>query len=449
MPVRRMRLTADPTFRSAPMPRPTFTRLTLATGLAALAATATLAAPADAQGFGDRLKRAAKEAAARKVEERVEERASQAADAALDGAEQGARGAAKGTHTEGKTESRAESKAVSKAEGKVDGAPRSDAMATEPAAPAPARPTTNVGKDFTPGTRVVYATDFTRDEIGDFPRAFRLRRGNMEVADIGGTRYLRATSFGEFEIPLPETLPERFTMEFDFTAAGGWYQQLFLVGHEVAGDLYHASLRPTDGGLAGPDGYDVSAAVPGTKEGVPFRVQIMADGEYVKVYMNGTRVANAPNAALGRSRTVRFRVSADEDSPFLLGNLRIAAGGKDLYAALEASGRVTAEGVLFDTNSDRLRPESAPVLKEIAAMLAAHPELRLSVEGHTDDVGAPAANLALSEKRAAAVVRHLTTTLGVDAARLSSAGFGATRPVAANGSESDRQRNRRVELVKR
>jgi outer membrane protein OmpA-like peptidoglycan-associated protein len=127
----------------------------------------------------------------------------------------------------------------------------------------------------------------------------------------------------------------------------------------------------------------------------------------------------------------------------------VAAGGKDLYAALAASGRVTADGVLFDTNSDRLRPESAPVLGEIARMLAAHPELRLSIEGHTDDVGSAAANQALSEKRAAAVRRHLVERLGADAARLTSAGFGATRPVAPNGAEADRQRNRRVELVRR
>jgi hypothetical protein len=54
---------------------------------------------------------------------------------------------------------------------------------------------------------VLYATDFSGDELGDFPRAFRLRGGNAEVAEVGGTRYLRMTSFGEFEVPLPETLP--------------------------------------------------------------------------------------------------------------------------------------------------------------------------------------------------------------------------------------------------
>ena len=320
-------------------------------------------------------------------------------------------------------------------------------------APAPdtaAAPSVNSGRDFTPGTRVLLATDFGRDEIGDFPRAFRLRSGNTEVAEIGRARWLRATSFGEFEIPLPETLPQRFTMEFDFVGPSGWTQYLYFTPEDPnAEEQYRVHLSAEHGGVGGPNAYDVSAAAPRVREGAPFRVQVMADGDYVKVYMNGTRVANAPNATLGRSRLIRVKVSASDEAPVLIANLRIAAGGKDLYAALESSGRVTADGILFDTNADRLRPESAPVLQEIAAMLAAHPELRVAIEGHTDDAGSAAANQSLSERRAAAVRRHLVTTLGVDAARLTSAGFGATPPVAPNDSDANRQRNRRVELVKR
>ena len=409
--------------------------LTLAGAVVALAA-----APGDAaaQSFGGRLRQAAADAAKRRVEERVESTAGRATDAALDGAESRAKVSAKAGAKAGATA------------GAKAGATTGATHARRPDASAdtvPAARSANAGADFTPGTRVLFATDFAGDAIGDFPRALRLHGGNAEVAEIGGTRYLRATDFGTFEIPLPVTLPERFTMEFDFTGAGGWYQHLYFTGDE-SDDAYFVSLRPTDGGIAGPNDYRVASDAPGTREGVPFRVQIMADGDYVKVYMNGTRVANAPNARLGRSRSVRVKVSAEQESPMLLGNLRIAAGGKDLYAALESSGRVTAEGILFDTGSDRLRPESAPVLKEIADMLAAHPALRLSIEGHTDDVGGAAANLALSEQRAAAVRHHLVTELGADAARLQTRGFGATRPVADGSDAAARQRNRRVELVK-
>jgi outer membrane protein OmpA-like peptidoglycan-associated protein len=82
-------------------------------------------------------------------------------------------------------------------------------------------------------------------------------------------------------------------------------------------------------------------------------------------------------------------------------------------------------------------------------MLAAHPELRLTVEGHTDDVGSATTNQSLSARRAEAVRQALVAQHGVDAARLEARGFGATRPASPNATAEGRQANRRVELVKR
>jgi outer membrane protein OmpA-like peptidoglycan-associated protein len=125
------------------------------------------------------------------------------------------------------------------------------------------------------------------------------------------------------------------------------------------------------------------------------------------------------------------------------------AGGRNLYDALAEKGRVATQGIYFDTGSDRLRPESTPTLKEIAAMLEEHPELSLTIEGHTDNVGAAAVNQALSEKRAAAVRQYLIDSKGIAAGRISAAGFGATKPSMANDTPEGRQNNRRVELVKK
>src|SRR6185437_6276426 len=91
----------------------------------------------------------------------------------------------------------------------------------------------------------------------------------------------------------------------------------------------------------------------------------------------------------------------------LFGNFRVASGGKKLYDALAEKGRVATQGIFFDTGSDRIRPESTPTLKEITAMLKDHDDLKILVEGHTDNVGQAASNLALSEKRAAAVRAYL------------------------------------------
>ncbi len=118
----------------------------------------------------------------------------------------------------------------------------------------------------------------------------------------------------------------------------------------------------------------------------------------------------------------------------------------ELLNLLNSQGRVALE-VNFDTGSDKIKAESQPVLDEVRNLLSQNGDLRLNIEGHTDNVGDAAANLALSKKRAAAVVAWLTSQ-GIAAGRLSSAGFGATRPVADNASELGRARNRRVELVK-
>ena len=104
------------------------------------------------------------------------------------------------------------------------------------------------------------------------------------------------------------------------------------------------------------------------------------------------------------------------------------------------------EGIFFDTASATLKPESFAVIQEIAAMLQEHPELRVRIEGHTDDEGDPATNMTLSESRANAV-QTMLIGLGVDASRLEAAGLGQTQPVADNGTAEGRSQNRRVELV--
>ena len=310
-----------------------------------------------------------------------------------------------------------------------------------------AAPKTDAGSDFVQGKRVILATDFSREPLGGFPRTFELKSGNMEVATVGGKRFFRATSSGEFAVLLPEVLPQRFTMEFDLAGSGGWYQEIYFSTDE---EPYFVSLRPQeDGGIQGPNGFDVRSAHGDTvEEGKPVSIRIMADGQYVKVYMNGTRVANAPNAKISRAKKIRFRVSADSDTPMLLGNLRVAAGGKDLYRALTDEGSFTAEGILFDTNSDRIRPESANALKEIADVLLAHADLKVAIEGHTDNTGSDETNQTLSEKRAAAVKVWLSTQGKVPADRLESAGFGSSRPAASNETAEGKQTNRRVEIVR-
>jgi OmpA-OmpF porin, OOP family len=114
---------------------------------------------------------------------------------------------------------------------------------------------------------------------------------------------------------------------------------------------------------------------------------------------------------------------------------------------INQSGRVSVYGINFDTGKSTIRPDSEPALNEVVKLLQANPSWAMVVAGHTDNVGAQAANLTLSRDRAQSVISWLSLH-GVAGARLVPAGFGDTRPIADNQDEAGRQKNRRVDLVK-
>jgi outer membrane protein OmpA-like peptidoglycan-associated protein len=299
--------------------------------------------------------------------------------------------------------------------------------------------------DFKPGTRVLFADDFMKDEVGDFPRRFEFVSGNMEIVEWQQGRWLRLSSTSKFNVVLPEVLPQRYTMEFDFSVPGG--EMWIYPDHDNNGGSYFIF---GNGGMAGVNGPNIGgrSATNAALADKVVRARVMADGAYVKLYVNDKRLANVPNFGPARANKILFWVDANETNPAIFGNFRIAAGGKKLYDSLAQDGRVATQGIYFDTGSDRIRPESTPTLKEIAAMLTEHPDLKLLIEGHTDNVGAATANQTLSEKRAAAVRQVLIDSFGVDADRLTTKGLGATKPVAPNDTPEGRQNNRRVELVR-
>lgn len=118
-----------------------------------------------------------------------------------------------------------------------------------------------------------------------------------------------------------------------------------------------------------------------------------------------------------------------------------------LLEALNRDGRVTLY-IHFDTGKATIKPESQPVIGQIVEMLRSSPDLKIGVEGHTDNVGNPQANKTLSNQRAAAVMVAIVKQ-GIDAKRLGAAGFGQDNPIADNKTEDGRAKNRRVELVKK
>lgn len=317
------------------------------------------------------------------------------------------------------------------------------------------------GFDFEPGDRVLFEDDYTSDNVGDFPRNMEFRDGNWDVVEWDGRRWLRTTGprHAALSIPLPETLPETFTIEFEAYISHG-NQRLIVATTlpenrhwtSISANAFSVGVQGNRTGVVAPGGDEFVESLansPETNEG-PTPIRIMVDGQYAKMYVGTRRVANVPNATFERSDLVYIEnaYNASQENPILIGSIRIAGGGKDMYDVLATEGRFTAEGILFDVNSANIRTESAETLEEIGTMLQEHSDLRLSIEGHTDSDGDDAHNMQLSEDRAAAVRDLLIERFGIDPSRLEAKGYGETVPVAPNDTEEGKQQNRRVELVR-
>ena len=185
------------------------------------------------------------------------------------------------------------------------------------------------------------------------------------------------------------------------------------------------------------------------------------------VLVNGRRVTLPALRLGGRfgpddgAQVQQFWVLADRSHPLIL---RIVTGPEvfevtriDVPVAerpvtmereLTTQCRTELSGIYFAFGSAELDPASGPALRAAADMLGRHRDWRLTIEGHTDSVGGRSANLALSERRAAAVRQALTASHGVAADQLDASGFGDRRPREPNTTVAGRARNRRVEMAR-
>jgi outer membrane protein OmpA-like peptidoglycan-associated protein len=144
-------------------------------------------------------------------------------------------------------------------------------------------------------------------------------------------------------------------------------------------------------------------------------------------------------------------IGNDNSDAYYLTILEIEAMKQDvtatgIYDALNTDGHI-ALYINFETGKSTIKPESQPIIDQIVEMLKANPTLKVSIEGHTDNVGTGPANQTLSESRAKAVMNAISSK-GIDKTLLSSKGWGQTKPVADNKTDEGKAKNRRVEIVK-
>jgi outer membrane protein OmpA-like peptidoglycan-associated protein len=408
---------------------------------ALLLATAMLAVstPAQAQlgGLKDKLKKKVEQ----KVEQKVDKKADDAIDKAVDGS--------------GKQDTKQTEPAAEGTEAPAEG--------NAPAAPGPkggtaaAEDMSMVTKfDFIPGDKVIFYDDLSAEEMGEFPSRWKLDNGVFEIVKKGDRNWILCSDRGSIRPKVaPGPLPPKYTFEMDILEkktegwGDGYTIQWLDAKDEVIGEFHIGNRTGTVIKMNGKE--YASRSIDDVPVGTVRTMRIMATKTTMKCYIDHERVANVP--AIEGFEPVGFRLyvepgGANAPNPELFGNIRYAEGGKTLKEQLDEAGRIVTHGILFDSGSDKIKAESYKTLADIGGLLTGSPELRLSIEGHTDSDGADAPNLALSQKRAASVKSYLVTTYEIDAGRIESKGWGEGKPMDTNDTAEGKANNRRVELVK-
>lgn len=313
--------------------------------------------------------------------------------------------------------------------------------------------------DFIPGDRVIFEdAPSIRERNGEFPSRWDIKSGVAEIVNVDGENVICFMANNTEIMPYMKNaeksyLPDIFTIEMDLYfppeySHHRYYIYLYDRKNQRAEKNQYVTVffnTITIGNFSGtlPESTSRQKDPGGWK-----RVSIAYTNGQLKAYLDDTRLVNIPrNEGKPTGITVEAEVYRDTKRSKYMKNVRIAEGGVPYYDRAMQDGKIIVTGIRFDIGKATLRPESMGPINEILYVLKNNPDLKFSVEGHTDSDGNEATNQKLSEDRAKAVMDKLIE-LGIDKSRLAYKGFGQSKPVAENTTPEGKAQNRRVEFVK-
>lgn len=324
--------------------------------------------------------------------------------------------------------------------------------------------------DFVPGEKIIFFDDFSSENIGDFPAQWNTNgSGEIVTLDKFSGRWFQMTKSGYYIPEVKDPFTENYTIEFDLfilSDVGTQIPSVFDI-YFLSGDLSNPALgsQPGQAGLKiqpnyeslfwnnwsearewqGDEGQVNFVLKPMEKYHISFWIQ----KQRVRMYINDQKAMDLPRGLQANYKYNIFRIDDNsEETTALLSNFRMAAGLPDMRNKLISEGKLISYGIYFDVNSDKIKPESTPSIKEIATVIKDNPAIKVKIVGHTDSDGADHLNLDLSKRRAESVKKELVTTYGIDAARLETEGKGESQPLATNDNALNKSKNRRVEFLK-
>ncbi|MDV7138293.1 OmpA family protein [Maribacter sp. TH_r10] len=322
--------------------------------------------------------------------------------------------------------------------------------------------------DFVPGDKILMTDDFSLDNMGDFPSKWNTN-GTGELSMINNEKWFKLAGKSIYIPDLPSNLPEDYTVEFDMLTvvdkktSSQAKLEIWLEDNNMFNPSKNMAMVEIPLCLFISIGFIVENKIDGNRvirntvekdiRNILLQknhVSIAVNGKRFRMWINENKVVDVPR--LVPDNIVSFKLHPrnirDGIDNVFINNIKIAQGGLDLRSQLLENGRFSTTGILFNSGSDQIKPESFGVLKQVAETLQQEATLNLKIIGHTDADGNDGLNLTLSEKRASSVKNALITQFNIQSSRLQTEGKGETEPVDNNTTTEGKTNNRRVEFVK-
>lgn len=419
-----------------------------------------IATQADAQSWldkvGKKVENAAKRTVERKAEQKTEDAVGKAVDKAIDKDTYKESEKDKNTETDEWIETESESVGTGKSTGDKQGeTTKSVTMAY-------------MKSDFVPGDEIFFEDNLANEKMGEFPSQWDLLKGVSDVAEIDGVKAITfeaGTRIAPLMKDMSNYLSDVFTVEFDFwiNDKKAEFDQQYELGfykgktHYAGDDLIYLRFGSLDSDRKGkiswifktPSGEQRQGeGVFEIKEHSWHHFSVSFNQRAFKAYVNGIRVINIPNAAAPKTLAIdASNWGGMNPGTIAISNFRMAKGAVPLYDRMMNDGKFISYGITFDVGKASIKPESYGELNRIVTLMNEKPDLRFSVEGHTDSTGGAELNQKLSDERSKAVMNKLVE-MGIAQDRLQAVGKGQNLPIADNTTDEGRAKNRRVEFVK-
>ncbi len=323
---------------------------------------------------------------------------------------------------------------------------------------------TAIKADFVPGERTIFADDFS-DMTGDEPPPhWKIRGATPELRVAGNIRELAFIGDSYDIYPNLNGLPRNFTMEMDLHIekfSGQTEQNFLFLGKDGRTEVLKLAIlvdNPADPGSKDRGKYSWRIGVGTEKEHLGdkslltnwdqlVKLALWVQNGRIRVYVNGERIFDFNQVEIGDIASLHLNYWV-RNTTLLFQRVRFAECAPDFGQTIASSGKFVTHGILFDSDSDRIKPESAAIIQSIARGLTAHPDLKVEIDGHTDATGTPTHNMDLSKRRAEAVKNVLVAQFSVEAGRLTTIGYGSSKPLDSSNTPQGKAQNRRVEFVR-